>query len=367
ALGVSAARAAVTARRGGFRGRAGLAGAALVAGSWAGLAEVRRRGVASAQPMRDALDQALGSGFRDDLMRPGAPGPTPDRELGPVKMFRVRSEYVAEKSGIPYGPHGAANLLDIWRHKDLPRDGKAPVIVQLPGGAWITGSRTGQAYPLLSHLAAHGWVCVSISYRLGPNHTWPAHIVDVKKALAWVKDNIADHGGDPDFVAITGGSAGGHLASLAALTSDDPSWQPGFESADTSVQAAVPMYGRYDWASHEGAGRDGLVWMLEHAVVKKSYDHHRDVYRAASPVTHARADAPPFFVMHGSHDSIIPVEEARAFVRRMRSVGASPFAYAELPGAQHAFDIFGSPRAQHAARAIEDFLDHVWTQHQRGR
>ena len=74
----------------------------------------------------------------------------------------------------------------------------------------------------------------------------------MKRALAWVKENIADYGGDPDFVAITGGSAGGHLTALAALTPNDPEWQPGFEDADTSVVAAVGIYGRYDWFKHQG-------------------------------------------------------------------------------------------------------------------
>ena len=67
-------------------------------------------------------------------------------------------------------------------------------------------------------MAERGWICVSMAYRVSPRNTWPAHIVDVKRALAWVKENIADYGGDPDFVAITGGSAGGHLTALAALT-----------------------------------------------------------------------------------------------------------------------------------------------------
>ena len=154
-----------------------------------------------------------------------------------------------------YGPHGRANRADIWHRRDLPRDGRAPVLLQVPGGAWAIGMRRPQAYPLLSHLADRGWVCVSMAYRVSPRHTWPDHIVDVKRALAWVKENIAEFGGDPNFVAISGGSAGGHLAALATLTPNDPQYQPGFADADTSVVAAVPVYGRYDWDSTEGAGR----------------------------------------------------------------------------------------------------------------
>ena len=82
-------------------------------------------------------------------------------------------------------------------------------------------------------------MCVSINYRLSPRSTWPDHIVDVKHAIAWVQANIAEYARDPDFIAITGGSAGGHLSSLAALTANDPTFQPGFEDVDTRVQAAA--------------------------------------------------------------------------------------------------------------------------------
>src|SRR6476469_6017200 len=118
--------------------------------------------------------------------------------------------------------------------------------------------RRPQGYPLLSHMAERGWICVSIDYRVSPRNTWPDHIVDVKRALAWIKENIAEHGGDPDFVAITGGSAGGHLCALAALTAHLPEFQPGFEDADTAVAAAVPFYGIYDFVDRDGARNDVL-------------------------------------------------------------------------------------------------------------
>jgi acetyl esterase/lipase len=220
--------------------------------------------------------------------------------------------------------------------------------------------RRPQAYPLMSHLAARGWVCVSVGYRVSPRHTWPDHIVDVKRALAWVKENIADYGGDPDFVAITGGSAGGHLSALAALTPNDPKFQPGFEDADTSVVAAVPVYGRYDWFSTEGEGRREFVGLLEKFVVKQKFAGHRDTYVDASPIRRLRADAPPFFILHGSDDSLIPVGEAKEFAEELRAVSKSPVAYAELPNAQHAFDIFGSPRAHQSAEAVARFLSWVY-------
>ncbi len=165
-------------------------------------------------------------------------------------------------------------------------------------------------------------------------------------------------------VAISGGSAGGHLSALVALTSDDPQYQPGFEDADTSVVAAVPIYGRYDWVSTKGNGRKEFIGFLQKFVVKKPIGQNRQVYADASPTYRLRADAPPFFVLHGQDDSIIPVPEGREFAAALREVSTSPVVYAEIPHAQHAFDFYyGSPRAHYTAQAVEEFLS--WVQAKR--
>ena len=96
------------------------------------------------------------------------------------------------------------------------------MLLQVHGGAWILGNKEQQGIPLMQHLAAKGWVCVAINYRLAPRDPWPAQVVDVKRAIAWIREHIAAYGGDPDYIAITGGSAGGHLTALAALTPNDP-------------------------------------------------------------------------------------------------------------------------------------------------
>ncbi|WP_082981018.1 alpha/beta hydrolase [Mycolicibacter heraklionensis] len=329
--------------------------------SWLGLLGLNYAGRMANKPLTAALDAELGAGrrteSRDLWKRPG-----PDAEIakapGVVRMMRVYQDYATD-SDIPYGEYGGRNTLDVWRHRDLPRDGRAPVLLQIPGGAWMVGSKRGQAHPLMAHLVERGWVCVSINYRLSPRSTWPDHIIDVKRALAWTKAHIADYGGDPDWVAVTGGSAGGHLCALTALTANDPRFQPGFADADTSVRAAVPFYGIYDFT-----GETGLHPLLTPAlgayVFKQSRRRFPDTYRDASPMTYLSADAPPFFVLHGTNDSLVPVEQGRAFAARLREVSTSPVVYAELPLAQHAFDIFGSPRAAHTAVAVEQFLAEIY-------
>ncbi|MGB2918941.1 MAG: alpha/beta hydrolase, partial [Mycobacterium sp.] len=296
--------------RGDFRSGQGRVALLLTAVTWGLLYLIHRRNVESQPHFEDPLREALG-----DEYPAIAEKAKPDRRrvVGVWPNELVRRRYVEKAGTIQYGPHGAVNQADIWRRSDLPRDGKAPVLLQVPGGAWSIGMRKPQAYPLLSHLADHGWICVSIDYRVSPRNTWPDHMVDVKRALAWIKEHIAEYGGDPDFVAITGGSAGGHLSALAALTPGDPQFQPGFEDADTSVVAAVPVYGRYDWISAQGSGRREFLGFLQKFVVKKPILANREIYADASPSYRLRADAPPFFILHGQDDSIIPVPEGREF------------------------------------------------------
>lgn len=328
--------------------------------SWLGLLGLNRLGHQANQPLTAALDAGLGTERRteggDLWKRPAGEGTA--KTPGVIRMARIYGDY-AHDTDIPYGAHGARNHLDIWRRPDLDRGGRAPVLLQVPGGAWMVGSKRQQAYPLMSHLAELGWVCVAINYRLSPRSTWPDQIVDVKQALAWTKEHIAEYGGDPDWVAITGGSAGGHLSALAALTANDPQFQPGFEEADTSVRAAVPFYGLYDFTRAE-AMHPLMRPTLAKYIFKLRRAELAEALRVASPITHVSADAPPFFVLHGRNDSLIPVEQGRAFAARLREVSRQPVAYAEMPFAQHAFDIFGSVRATHAAVAVEQFLAEIY-------
>ena len=224
----------------------------------------------------------------------------------------------------------------------------------------MIGEKREQGKPMMYELVARGWVCVAINYRISPKATWPDHIVDAKRAVAWVKDHIAEYGGDPAFVAVSGGSAGGHLCALLALTAGDPAFQPGFEEADASVDACVPFYGVMDMTgSAEGSGRygPGLLELLEKTVMKTSAAEHPEVFEAASPTCRVRADAPPFFVLQGRNDTLVPVDVARTFVAALRAVSGAPVAYAELPLAQHAFDVLASLRCQATTGGVAAFLN----------
>jgi len=183
---------------------------------------------------------------------------------------------------------------------------RAPVLLYIHGGAWVIGDKREQGIPMMHELAQRGWVCVAINYRLSPKATWPDHIVDCKRAIAWVRDHIAEYGGDPSFLALSGGSAGGHLSALAAVTANDPEWQPGFEDADTSVDACIPFYGVHDMTGSpeaEGAYGHGLMELLEKRVMKLPYVDNTPVYDRASPDQRITPGAPPMFVIQGTNDT----------------------------------------------------------------
>lgn len=342
--------------RGVHRTTAGKVGLAVTGLAAAGLWDLHRRALDAEERVERSLVDALGDDYAAHL----APNPlTATTDVLPTLPLRsVRTRYVRD-GHIAYDRHGRRTTLDVWRRPDVDDDAKAPVLVQVHGGAWIVGDKEQQGYPLMVHMAERGWICVSITYRLSPRATWPDHIVDVKRALAWVKENIADYGGDPDWVAITGGSAGGHLCSLAALTPNDPQFQPGFEGADTAVDACVPFYGVYDWTNRDGTGRNDISDLLQTRIVKESIEDNPDIYDQASSMTHVREDAVPFLFVHGTNDSLVPVEQARSMVDMMRSTSRDSVAYIEFPGAQHAFDMFASPRTRATVAGVERFLNHV--------
>jgi acetyl esterase/lipase len=136
--------------------------------------------------------------------------------------------------------------------------------------------------------------------------------------IAWVREHGDEYGADPEALFVAGSSAGGHMAAMAALTPNDPRFQSGFEDADTSVSAAITLYGYL--GNYYGQGAD------------------------SSPQAYVRTDAPPFFVAQGARDTYSPrfVEIARGFAEELRTTSSNPVIYAELPGAQHSFDLFHS-------------------------
>ena len=125
----------------------------------------------------------------------------------------------------------------------------------------------------------------------------------------------------------------------------------------------MPLYGVYDFTDRYGTGRADMEPFLARVVFKSRLDDDRPRWEQASSITHVGPDAPPFFVIHGTNDSLVPVEQARTFVDQLRAQSRQPVAYAEIPGAQHAFESFPSVRAMATVHAIERFLAYVRSEH----
>jgi acetyl esterase/lipase len=331
----------------------GLAAAAAAAGllGWT-IAGSRRVGT----ELDAALRESIGDGYLAEI---DLPGPVDLRlPRGSIaRPFSFRHRDVEVLRHVPYAEGGRRAHLDIYRPRDRYLN-RAPVLIQIHGGGWTIGTKEQQGLLLMNRMAQQGWICVAANYRLAPKHRFPTQIVDVKRAIAWVHENIADYGGDPSYVVITGGSAGGHLSSLAALTPGLPDYQPGFEDADTSVSACVPFYGIYDLAgmTEHRSAVDMRDRFLAPWVFKKDPKTHLDDFVRASPLAQVDEHAPDFFVIHGSNDTLAPVGQARALVAALREHSKATVTYAELPGAQHAFDVFSSIRSQHTVAAVQRWL-----------
>jgi acetyl esterase/lipase len=250
-----------------------------------------------------------------------------------LRPFAVRPRTVERVANLSYGPHGERNLLDLYRHRSGAAN--APVLIHFHGGYYTTGHKNSQSLPLLHRLAEQGWVGLSANYRLGHTGGFEAHLQDAKRVVAWVRTHGREWGMDPDRIVLSGSSAGAHMSALAALTPGQPRFQPGFEDVDTSVSAVVGLGGYY--GAYFDGGPDG------------------------DPLTHAHAGAPPFLIVHGGHDTVVPVAGARRFAEGLQAVSAQPVVYVELPGAQHGFDLFHSPRFEAVVNTVEAFATHAFT------
>src|SRR5262245_23545687 len=205
-----------------------------------------------------ALQRGLGTDYRSTIGREAADRFSTGVRWRSLLIPLARHPDVERIRNVTYheGP-GHSLRLDVYRHRDRPP--RCPALLQIHGGGWVLGSKNEQGLPLMKHLAAQGWVCVSADYRLSPRATFPDPLVDLKHALRWIRQEGTAYGVDPDFVVVTGGSAGGHLAALVALTANEPAYQPGFEDVDTSVRACVAFYGVYDFTDRYGPLRPGRL------------------------------------------------------------------------------------------------------------
>ncbi|MBN8867973.1 MAG: alpha/beta hydrolase [Solirubrobacterales bacterium] len=294
------------------------------------LGVILRRARPSRRILREEIRRELGD---EAVRRLAGPAPVLSTLLRP---WPVRPRRVRRIGPISYGPEGRMNLLDVY----LPRTGEVsgPTLVFLHGGGFHSGSRRRESKAMFHRLAGEGWFCVSADYRVGRSARFPDYVIDLKRVIAWVRGEGVELGADPDRLFVAGSSAGAHIASVAALTPGRPEFQPGFEEVDTRISGVIGMGGYYSRIEFQ----------------ERRYPEVRN----SGPADYLGPGAPPFLIVHGDHDSLVPLANPDAFVRALREAGAS-VTEVILPGAHHGFDLTRSLRSESVVDAIQDFTGAV--------
>ena len=365
-------------RRDPWLAAAGLAGAALAS-----------RYVAGVTAGHPGFEQAFG---------PDWPARIPDSQRRTL-LPRRWTPYVSKPAAdilpdVPYGVHpetGKLLLADLW----LPPAGAARSglgVIYVHGGAWRLGEKNMGTGWMFRRLVSQGHVVMDIEYTLAPSADVPGMVQDVKRSIIWLRRNGERHGVDPQRIVLMGGSAGGHLALLAAYTPNDADLQPDASVVDTSVRGVVSFYGPADFLDmYEGVEAtrarvarrkrirpygalvEGLIKSagllpsdgpIERAanyiadLLGADPDLAPDLYRQLSPTGHVGPHCPPTLLLQGTAD-IFGMGPSVTRLHQALQVVDVPVVLSEFPGADHAFDLVlpqVSPAAQSAVYDVERFL-----------
>lgn len=255
---------------------------------------------------------------------------------------------------VPYGPHGARNLMDLY----LPEGGPTPrpLVICIHGGGWAGGDKRGYA-GLCETLAQKGFAAVSLTYRFAPTWHAPAQMEDVQRAVRWLRKNADQYGLDPKRFGAIGGSAGGHLASFLGLTEARDNSDPDLAKYSSRVQCVVDCYGPVDLVAMMRSASAPIV----QGFIGKPLAGNEEDYRKASPVTYVTKDAPPFLILHGTRDvgtsrGQVPMEQSVEFHEKLVKAGAEA-TLIKVEGAGHGFGFGGpNPEIQKALAAVLDFF-----------
>lgn len=255
--------------------------------------------------------------------------------------------------------------LDMYLPADRPKGARSPGIVIIHGGGWTGGSKSAaREFEIGTTLAKAGYVCVSIDYELAASRRWPTNIHDCKNAVRFLRKNAAVYGVDAENIGVIGGSAGGHLALMVALTDSVSSLSPSapYPGVSDRVRAAVDMYGIADIRTALKTDAAGNPTQE-----RKSWDSVfgdrapvTDADRAlASPTTHLYPGMPPVLILHGMADTIVDREQSIALDKRLTELGV-PHELILLPGIGHTFDLetwSGKPLPVDLRPAVIAFFD----------
>jgi len=238
--------------------------------------------------------------------------------------------------------------LDLYLPAEPAVGNLSPALVWIHGGGWLRGTKTeARAKNICSTLAEAGYVAVSIDYRLG-KEAWPTNLYDCKNAVRFLRANAAKYRIDPDRIAVAGGSAGGHLALMVALTAGEQDLEPAgaqtpYPGIPNDVRCVVNFYGITDLLTHGQTDSEGNPTATRKLMGKTlkcfgAASDDADVLRVASPVTHVKQSSPPMLTFHGRADTTVDFPQAEELDRVARERGAA-HEMLLLDGVGHTFDL----------------------------
>jgi acetyl esterase/lipase len=225
------------------------------------------------------------------------------------------------ENGIVFGKGGDAELkLDLAAPSE--GEGPFPAIVCVHFGGWIRGERQ-QMQSTLAAFARRGFVAVSPDYRLAPGSRFPAQLEDCKTAVRWLRANAERYRVAPSKIGAFGVSSGGHLACLLGVTRKEDGLEGNGGNAEQSsaVQAVVCFFAPTD-LTRPVWSRELRTKQLE-PFIGATFDEKPNLYRRASPISYIHKDAPPFLFVHGTADTIVPIQQSEEMVDKLQKAGAS--------------------------------------------
>ena len=237
---------------------------------------------------------------------------------------------------------------DLYFPRNAAKSTKLPAVVWIHGGGWNGGQRdANREVNVCSTLALNGYVAMSIDYKLAysKNAVWPTNLHDCKTAVRWLRKNAEKLGIDADHIGVMGGSAGGHLASMVALTTAEDGLDPAEPYGDVScaVSCCVDLYGIADVSRYHDAKMLG-----------KTIAEAPDLYRQASPLTYVRKDSVPILILHGTADTTVNIEQSKWFDEALTKAGVE-HELVIVPDAPHTFDL--QPTQHDLRPVVLGFLD----------
>lgn len=250
--------------------------------------------------------------------------------------------------GVAFLPEGRKERADLYFPLELAKSKRLPAVVIIHGGGWSGGQRdAAREINIGSTLARNGYIGMSIDYKLSYNKqpVWPTNLWDCKTAVRWLRVNAEKLGVDPDRIGVIGGSAGGHLAAMVALTTPADGLDPAapFGNDSCAVQCGIDMYGPADLPTYHDVGMLG-----------KTFAEAPELYRQASPTTYARSSSVPMLILHGTADTTVSVKQSELFAAKLKAAGAE-HELVIIPDAPHTFHL--QPKQRDLRPVVLGFLD----------